>query len=258
MIKKTKRLVWLPVFFSLAMLVITSCEKNKEVTSITLDKTTLTVTVGEEYTLTAVVLPEDAPDKTAVRADNNNTGATFILSIIAMSISFLSLLCFIIVHIVFRAKDKKTKNSVQKKISEDMLRHLGRNKIIIDKINEKFGKNEFDKYYPSEEHLLKLKIIEEDMQFEKFDIWTKKYEDLHELKLLLRNLNIETDVALEHFKRKDLLKETKKRDIEMLKVNIESLENKILKIFDITEETRQKIKNKVDNGPKYEIGIVEL
>ena len=52
-------------------------EKNfVEVTSITLDKTTLTVTAGEEETLTATVKPDDATDKTVTWTSSNTAIAT--------------------------------------------------------------------------------------------------------------------------------------------------------------------------------------
>ena len=57
--------------------VLTSCvEKDVDVTSVTLDKTTLELTIGGTATLNATVLPSDATDKTVVWTSSNPSVAT--------------------------------------------------------------------------------------------------------------------------------------------------------------------------------------
>ena len=51
-------------------------ETNIPVESITLDKSTLNLKVGEEYTLTATILPDDATDKSVIWESSDETVAT--------------------------------------------------------------------------------------------------------------------------------------------------------------------------------------
>ena len=55
--------------------------------------------------------------------------------------------------------------------------------------------------YPSEEHLLKLKVLPEDvLHLESYNQDDKIYQKMHELKLQLRNYDIEIDTAMTHLK----------------------------------------------------------
>ena len=56
--------------------VLTSCQKDIDVTSVTLDKTTLELTIGGTAVLNATVLPSDATDKTVVWTSSNPSVAT--------------------------------------------------------------------------------------------------------------------------------------------------------------------------------------
>ncbi|GHT25851.1 hypothetical protein FACS189430_12470 [Bacteroidia bacterium] len=74
------------VFMMSAAVVATSCSKDKDkeeptdptvaISSVALDKTSLTLVVGGDYTLTATVLPENATDKTIAWKSSDNSKAT--------------------------------------------------------------------------------------------------------------------------------------------------------------------------------------
>ncbi|GHT77851.1 hypothetical protein FACS189464_0290 [Bacteroidia bacterium] len=77
------------VFMMSAAVVVTSCSKDKDkeepadptaptvaVSSVALGKTSLTLVVGGDYTLTATVLPENATDKTIAWESSDNSKAT--------------------------------------------------------------------------------------------------------------------------------------------------------------------------------------
>ena len=66
----------------LAATVLTSCNKEKEVESISLDKPTLTLEIGEWQILTATVLPAGAKDKSVIWTSSNPTVATVIDGIV--------------------------------------------------------------------------------------------------------------------------------------------------------------------------------
>ena len=55
---------------------LTSCKKDKEVTGVSLDQTTLTLEVGKSTTLTATIAPSDADDKTVTWESSNPAIAT--------------------------------------------------------------------------------------------------------------------------------------------------------------------------------------
>ena len=71
--------------------------------------------------------------------------------------------------------------------------------------------------YPSEEHLLKLKVLPEDvLHLESYNQDDKIYQKMHELKLLLRNYDIEIDTAMTHLKENA-------QDEAMIRENLDTL-----------------------------------
>lgn len=103
---------------------------------------------------------------------------------------------------------KKTANNVVRMTAEnqmalfaDMVRHLYRNLVCtltMTRIQSNLKNHDF---YPSEEHLLKLKMLPEDtIHLDKYNDNTEIYRVLHELKLLFRNYDTEVDVCLLHYK----------------------------------------------------------
>ena len=74
----------------------------------------------------------------------------------------------------------------------------------------------WDKHYPSEEHLIKLKMPVENIHLEAFYDDGKFYSIINRLYLLLRNYNTEIDIALLHFPQSGLNTAVKKRDLDTL------------------------------------------
>ncbi|MDR1527802.1 MAG: hypothetical protein LBS46_09090 [Dysgonamonadaceae bacterium] len=138
---------------------------------------------------------------------------------------------------------RQIQKDVQKNILIDLIRHLYRNKIVVCTLRWKLSEKEkkphtrktsIEKYnlcYPSEEHVLKLKILPEDLHLDKFENAPKHYDKLHEMELLFRNYNVEIDVALEHLKQKEMPKEIKERDLGTLEFKSQHLTKKIVELM---------------------------
>lgn len=108
---------------------------------------------------------------------------------------------------------QKISKKFHQKIFMDLIRHLYRNKVVVCAMGWKLADKGYDKYYPSEEHLLKLKQLPEDLRLDRFRSAPKHYDKLHKLELLFRNYDTEVDVALEHLKTQTISQEFKIRDI---------------------------------------------
>lgn len=117
-------------------------------------------------------------------------------------------------------------------ILQDLIRHLYRNKIIIRAMTLKLSEQGFREYFPSEEHLLKLKVLPEDLRISRFNTTTKHYDILHEFELKFRNFNTEVDVALDHLKQKYLGTEIKERDLDVLEFKSGFLTKEIMNLMD--------------------------
>lgn len=98
--------------------------------------------------------------------------------------------------------------------------------------------------YPSEEHLLKLKVLPEDvLHLESYNQDDKIYQKMHELKLLLRNYDIEIDTAMTHLKENA-------QDEAMIRENLDTLTFKplllISKIVGVVKSLDKKESTKID------------
>ena len=133
---------------------------------------------------------------------------------------------------------QKISQDTQRNLLLDLVRHLYRNLVITYTIKTKLEDIVFDGY-PSEEHLVKLKIPMENMHLEAFYGNGKKYEVMHNLYLNLRNYNYEIDTALMHFKDKSISVETKQRDLKTLLLKPSFLTKRILiTIYELWELKR--------------------
>jgi hypothetical protein len=128
-------------------------------------------------------------------------------------------------------KQQQIKRTFQSKILSDLIRHMYRNKVCVCAVQQKLRDQGFDRYYPSEEHLLKLKLLPEDLRFDRFDNTPAFYDILHELELKFRNFNIEVDVSLEHLKLQNIGEETKIRDLEVLEFKSQLLTIDIINLM---------------------------
>ena len=108
----------------------------------------------------------------------------------------------------------------------DLIRHLYRNLVCTLAFSQKTlesvsnGAEEDKKkisQYPSEEHLLKLKILSEDaLRLEKYNNDPDIYQKMHELKLLFRNYDVEIDTTLMHLKNRNMKLSEVKNDLDTL------------------------------------------
>lgn len=174
-----------------------------------------------------------AVNTTPTKLDTTNFDEclNIILAAIAAAGTFLT--AFLI-----RSEGKKRhiKKQFQIRLFLDLIRHLYRNKVVICALQEKFKTNEPDKHlynekYPSEEHLLKLKVLPEDLRLDRFDNSPEFYDILHELELKFRNFNYEVDVALEHLKIKQMDPKQKIRDLGVLEFKQQLLTVNIIEVM---------------------------
>ena len=122
------------------------------------------------------------------------------------------------------------------------MRHLYRNLVVTFTLKRKLEDIEF-KGYPSEEHLMKLKIPMENIHLESFYGNGKKYEIMHNLYLNLRNYNVEIDAVCKHLKDAIISKEIKNRDINTLIFKCSFLTERIMiTIYAVWEQRRLSMK----------------
>lgn len=130
------------------------------------------------------------------------------------------------------SQNKMLKASIQESILLDLIRHFFRNKIVLCAMQLKLENRGYNKYYPSEEHLLKLKVLPEDQLFDRFNNIPAHYNELHKIELMFRNFNIETDVTLEHLKDPKMPKQQKLEDLDTQEFKMEFLTRKVLALMD--------------------------
>jgi hypothetical protein len=94
----------------------------------------------------------------------------------------------------------------------------------------------YDRYYPSEEHLLKLKVLPEDLRFDRFNNTPQYYDILHSLELKFRNYNTEIDVTLGHLRNSSISSNIKSRDMSVLSKKSDYLTREIIQLLTITQE----------------------
>lgn len=124
--------------------------------------------------------------------------------------------------------------SAQRAILTDLIRHLYLNKVKACAIRWKLSDLGFDKCYPSEELLLKMKVLPEDLRLDKFDSSPGHYGQLHRLMSLFRNYTIEVDVALEHLKSKSVAESVKVGDLLGLESRSQQITEKIRDLMECT------------------------
>lgn len=113
----------------------------------------------------------------------------------------------------------------QREILMDYCRHFYRNLVIICAIENKLAE-QFDSYYPSEEHLLKLKADLDDLHPAAFYNHHDRYRAIQELLVKMRNFNTEVDVAKVHLCDRHVDHDSKRRDFATLKFKMGFLTEK--------------------------------
>ncbi len=136
-------------------------------------------------------------------------------------IALIALLFSVFTFGAQRQTEKHTKNVPirdQREKFKDLSRHEYRNLCCIMASAIKFfdssnGTERHRKYYPSESNLQKLKVEPEDIVL---SIDSDVASLISELRLLLRNYNIEIDIASEHLSKQNLVDATLYQDFDNL------------------------------------------
>lgn len=168
---------------------------------------------------------------TALQATDTDEYVNLTLSIIA---AFGTILTAVAVRLEFR--QRAISMEIQRRVLFDLIRHLYRNKVCVCASALKTENYGYDRYYPSEEHLLKLKVLPEDLRFDRFNNTPQYYDILHSLELKFRNYNTEIDVTLEHLKNSGISANIKSRDMSVLSNKSDYLTREIIQLLAITQE----------------------
>lgn len=134
-----------------------------------------------------------------------------------------------------RTADNVTRISFDVQIAQfdDLIRHLYRNLVCTMAITKNMLENKDHLKYPSEVHLLKLKVLPEDvLHLEKYNNNNIVYKMMHELKLLLRNYDVEIDTAMIHLKDGNIGIDVLRDDLDTLSFKPLYLTKKILDIIE--------------------------
>lgn len=113
----------------------------------------------------------------------------------------------------------KVSMTVQKSRFRDITRHLYRNLICTLAMTDKYfmTRTEDVLSYPSEEHLLKLKFLPDDVvHLEKYLNNEVVSAKMHQFMLQARNYSTETDVAISHLKDAGISSDVTRRDLAVL------------------------------------------
>lgn len=116
----------------------------------------------------------------------------------------------------------------QRKLLIEYGRHFYCNLIIICAIEAKLNKR-FSLYYPSEEHLVKLKVDLNGLHTAAFFNHIEHFSSLNKLQVKLRNFNSEIDVILGHLTQQEFPVEGKERDFNTLKFKMGYLTDTVFK-----------------------------
>ena len=140
----------------------------------------------------------------------------------------------------------------------DMIRHLYRNFVVSYGLKEKMRIQGYT-YYPSEEHLQKLKVNLNDIHLELFYRKEELHKKMNELYLMLRNYNLEIDVFCNHFKNPTIDEKTKDRDLGTLVHKCALLTEKIVERVGIIwpqryEEFKTTVKTDIIKSQKDNFG----
>lgn len=174
--------------------------------------------------------------------------ATLVVAVIAAIFSYIT----------YRSQKKTEQHTVrtnlysQRNILIDLIRHFYRNAVVTRAIQWKLQRRNF-LAYPSEEHMIKLKVPMETIHLDATD---ENYGAMMDLYFKLRNYNIEVDVAMEHLSSTSIDEDTKRRDLATLMMKPGYLSKQIVKtINDIwkesTSETISEATRKIEQTGYY-------
>ncbi len=151
----------------------------------------------------------------------------------------------------------------QKALLMDYARHFYCNLLIIYAIDARLNRR-YHHYYPSEEHLLKLRTNVDSLHPAAFFNTPTKYDNIHELKFKMLNFNLELEVITKHLTDRNVHPFVKDRDFATLKFKMGFLTQEVAKTIRVlfwdsyykmtkytlpkdNDKTFDEIKNKIDN-----------
>ena len=136
----------------------------------------------------------------------------------------IALFSLIVGWITYRAQKKTEQHTtnapidVQISTLRDLPRHFYRNLVctcaIILKHNAE-GPEKKRKHYPSECNMMKLQTLPDEIVLP-IDVQKEAYKPMHEIKLLLRNYNVEVSVATDHISREHISDLSLQQDFDNL------------------------------------------
>ena len=154
---------------------------------------------------------------------------TILLTIASLIIAYIS---YKFTKLGYEASKRTADNVMRASLNvlegqfNDLIRHLYRNLVCTLAFSQKILESASDEteegkkkigQYPSEEHLLKLKVLSEDaLHLEKYNNDPEIYQKMHELKLLFRNYDVEIDTTLMHLKNRNMKLGEVKNDLDTL------------------------------------------
>jgi hypothetical protein len=139
--------------------------------------------------------------------------------------------------LTYNSQEKVAQNTqqlnpkTQYRIMIDIVRHLYRNLVVMWAITNKMRLSNY-KIYPAEIHLQKAKVPLDIIHFELYTgLDYKQYVELQNLDLMLRNYNLELDIAAANFAKKNLKPDVKEYYIKTLLFKPGYIADKIFELF---------------------------
>ena len=190
--------------------------------------------IANQHKADSAAVPSDEYEAMLTIADNTHQDPIkdgwnvygWVAFVIALASALIGL-------VTFRAQKrtegntKKLSQDAQRKLLDELLRHLYRNYVITYTMRTKMKDIDY-KGYPSEEHFEKLKIPMENIHLDAFYGEDEKFQRMHVLYLNMRNYNQEVDVALKHVIDRNIRRETKDEDFDTLEFKVSFLTGKII------------------------------
>ena len=184
----------------------------------------------------------------------------------------------------YELRRKHYKSTIRKKAQGELLKktiqQLYFNKSIIQAIILKMEQIGWDKYYPSEEILLRLKVMPNDLLFEDFEDQSLTLLAGSELKFKIRNYNSDIDVFCQQMKDSHIPTNFKRRDLDAIDFKIGQLasnmismmynigiradnkkdrESMLLSIEDFVKNTRKKQQKEImQHEPQRDFNYAEI
>lgn len=132
---------------------------------------------------------------------------------------------------------RRVNKETQKYLFVDLIRHLYRNEICTLAMAAKMASHPNQR--PSDDHILKLKTLPEDIHLEAYNDQREYYEKLHEISLLMRNYNTEVDVFQTHLNDPDIPISKKKEGLNTLLFKPFYISQKILEAINDIDKTNR-------------------